>query len=140
MELKLLEGKYKTLMMMVDVDKFKAYNDSFGHQNGDKFLILVAQALNAALRKDDCACRMGGDEFAAAMFFDTDISDSAIYARAQQVFDKVSLTLKSADTGTGISMGVTIAQPDATFTQLYEISDKALYQAKESGRGRMRIL
>ena len=139
-ELKLLEGKYKTLMMMVDVDKFKAYNDSFGHHNGDKFLILVAQALAAALRKDDCACRMGGDEFAAAMFFDTEISDSAIYTRAQQVFDKVSLTLKSADTGTGISMGVTIAQPDATFTQLYEISDKALYQAKESGRGRMIIL
>ena len=52
----------------------------------------------------------------------------------------MSLTLKSADTGTGISMGVTIAQPDATFTQLYEISDKALYLAKESGRGRMRIL
>ena len=139
-ELKLLEGKYKTLMMMVDVDKFKAYNDSFGHHNGDKFLILVAQALAAALRKDDCACRMGGDEFAAAMFFDMEISDSAIYTRAQQVFDKVSLTLKSADTGTGISMGVTIAQPDATFTQLYEISDKALYQAKESGRGRMIIL
>ena len=139
-ELKLLEGKYKTLMMMIDVDKFKEYNDTFGHHNGDKFLILVAQALNAALRKDDCACRMGGDEFAAAMFFNRDISDSVVYARAQQIFDKMSLTLKSADTGTGISMGVTIAQPDATFTQLYEISDKALYQAKESGRSRMRIL
>ena len=139
-ELKLLEGKYKTLMMMIDVDKFKEYNDTFGHHNGDKFLILVAQALNAALRKDDCACRMGGDEFAAAMFFNRDVSDSVIYARAQQIFDKMSLTLKSADTGTGISMGVTIAQPNATFTQLYEISDKALYQAKEGGRSRMCIL
>ena len=74
------------------------------------------------------------------MFFNRDVSDSVVYARAQQIFDKMSLTLKSADTGTGISMGVTIAQPDATFTQLYEISDKALYQAKEGGRSRMRIL
>ena len=87
-ELKLLEGKYKALMMMVDVDKFKAYNDSFGHHNGDKFLILVAQALAAALRKDDCACRMGGDEFAAALFFAADTPEAVILERAQQIFDR----------------------------------------------------
>ena len=136
-ELKLLEGKSKVMMLMMDVDKFKEYNDTFGHHNGDKFLILVAQTLHMSLRKEDRACRMGGDEFAAALFFSVDAPEAIVRERAQQIFDKMSITLKGADAGTGISMGVAIAEPDATFNQLYEASDKALYQAKENGRGRL---
>ena len=139
LELKLLEGKSKVMMLMIDVDKFKEYNDTFGHHNGDKFLILVAQTLHMSLRKEDRACRMGGDEFAAALFFSLNTPEATIQERAQQIFDKVSITLKGADGRTGISMGVAIAEPDATFNQLYEASDKALYQAKENGRGRLVI-
>ena len=139
-ELKLLEGKSRVMMLMMDVDKFKEYNDTYGHHNGDKFLILVAQALNMALRKEDRACRMGGDEFAAALFFSPDTPQASILERTQQIFDKVSITIKGAEGGTGISMGVAVAKPDATFNQLYELSDKALYQAKENGRGRLVIL
>ncbi|MDD6604678.1 MAG: diguanylate cyclase [Oscillospiraceae bacterium] len=139
LELKLLEGKSKVMMLMMDVDKFKEYNDTFGHHNGDKFLILVAQTLHMSLRKEDRACRMGGDEFAAALFFSLNTPEATIQERAQQIFDKVSITLKGADGRTGISMGVAIAEPDATFNQLYEASDKALYQAKENGRGRLVI-
>ena len=139
LELKLLEGKSKVMMLMMDVDKFKEYNDTFGHHNGDKFLILVAQTLHMSLRKEDRACRMGGDEFAAALFFSLNTPEATIQERAQQIFDKVSITLKGADGGTGISVGVAIAAPDATFNQLYEASDKALYQAKENGRGRLVI-
>ena len=136
-ELKLLEGKHRIAMLMMDVDKFKAYNDAHGHHNGDKLLILVAQALKMAMRKEDRACRMGGDEFAAVLFFSKDTEDAAIWERAQQIFDKVSITLKGAEGGTGVSMGVAIAEPDSTFNQLYERSDKALYHAKENGRGRL---
>ena len=138
-ELKLLEGKSKVMMLMMDVDKFKEYNDTFGHHNGDKFLILVAQTLNMSLRKEDRACRMGGDEFAAALIFDINADEAAIRERAQQIFDKVSITLKGTDGGTGISMGVAISGPETTFNELYEASDKALYQAKENGRGRLVI-
>lgn len=136
-ELKLLEGKTKVMMFMLDVDKFKEYNDTLGHQCGDQFLILVAQSLNAILRKEDSACRMGGDEFAAGLFFKPDTPDSVLHTRAQQIFDTVSLTLKGADGRTGISMGVAIAKPDTSFTQLYELADQALYRAKEAGRGRL---
>ena len=66
--------------------------------------------------------------------------DASIRERVQQIFDKVSITLKGADGGTGISMGVVIAESDTTFNQLYEASDRALYQAKENGRGRLVIL
>ena len=139
-ELKILEGKTKIMMLMMDVDKFKEYNDTFGHHTGDKFLILVAQTLLSALRKEDRACRMGGDEFAAVIFFDVDTSDAQMHERARQIFDKVNMTVTATEGGTGISMGVAIAAPGTTsFNLLYEESDKALYQAKENGRGRMII-
>lgn len=139
-ELKLLEGKTKIMMLMVDVDKFKEYNDTFGHQNGDKFLVFVANTLLVSLRKEDRACRMGGDEFAAALFFDSDTAEKQMRERAQQIFDKMNVTLQSAKEGTGISMGVVIAKQDTTFSQLYEQADDALYQAKKNGRGRAVIL
>lgn len=138
-ELKLLEGKSRAMLLMMDVDNFKAYNDTHGHHNGDKLLILAAQALNATLRAEDCACRMGGDEFAAALFFDKHATEAAILERAQQIFDQVSITLKGTEGGTSVSMGVAVAEPDATFNQLYELSDSALYRAKENGRGRLVI-
>lgn len=136
-EQKLLEGKSKVMMLMLDVDKFKQFNDTQGHQNGDRFLILVAQSLSTILRKEDSACRMGGDEFAAALFFNPGTPDSVLRNRAGQIYDSVSLTLKQTDGRTGISMGAAIARPDTGFSQLYELSDQALYRAKEAGRGRL---
>ncbi|MCF2661575.1 diguanylate cyclase domain-containing protein [Pseudoflavonifractor phocaeensis] len=139
-ELKILEGRSKVMMLMVDVDRFKEYNDTFGHHNGDKFLILAAQTLMTSLRKEDRACRMGGDEFAAALFFDKDTPDAQLRERAQQIFDKVNITLKAVEGGTGISMGMVIAESETTFNQLYEAADKALYHAKDRGRGRLSVL
>ena len=83
---------------------------------------------------------MGGDEFAAALFFDSDTAEKQMRERAQQIFDKMNVTLQSAKEGTGISMGVVIAKQDTTFSQLYEQADDALYQAKKNGRGRAVIL
>ena len=138
-EMKLLEGKSRIMMLMLDVDKFKEYNDTYGHHCGDKFLILVAQALLISIREEDRACRMGGDEFAAALFFDMNAGSECIRERAQQIFDKVSIALKGADIGTGISMGAAVMEPNMTFNQLYEAADRALYQAKNTGRGRLVI-
>ena len=136
LELKLLQGKCRTVMLMMDMDHFKEYNDTYGHHNGDKYLILMAQTLEAALRKEDRACRMGGDEFAAALLFQPDVSEEKIQERVRMIFDKINLTLKAVEGGSGLSMGVAFAEPELTFNQLYELADKALYQAKESGRGR----
>lgn len=139
-ELKILEGKVKIMMLMMDVDKFKEYNDTYGHHNGDQFLILVAQTLLSSLRKEDRACRMGGDEFAAVLFFDKNSEKTQMLERAQQIFDKMNMTLQSSNSKTGISMGAVIAEPESTFNQMYEASDKALYQAKKNGRGKLIVL
>ena len=92
------------------------------------------------MREEDRACRMGGDEFAVLLVFDPDVTDAQIRERAQQIFDQVNMRLKAVGEGTGISMGMVIAQPEMTFNQLYEASDKALYQSKETGRGRLTVL
>lgn len=97
MEMKLLSGDFNAMMIMIDVDKFKQYNDTYGHHNGDKYLILVAQTLLASLRNEDFASRMGGDEFAVMMFFNKSVPEKAIKEHAQQIFDKVNLTVKSAE-------------------------------------------
>lgn len=91
----------------------------------------------ASLRNEDFASRMGGDEFAAMLFFNKSVPEKAIKEHAQQIFDKVNLTVKSAEGGTGISMGAVIAKSEATFNRLYEEADNALYEAKESGRDRL---
>lgn len=139
MEQRLLECTHTAVMIMMDVDRFKQYNDTYGHHNGDKYLVLVAQTLQAALRGDDHACRMGGDEFAAMLFFNKSVSDDVIRERAQQIFDKVNLTVKATEGGTGISMGAVIARTELTFNEMYEEADNALYDVKESGRGRIEV-
>ena len=139
MEQRLLECTHTAVMIMMDVDRFKQYNDTYGHHNGDKYLVLVAQTLQAALRGDDHACRMGGDEFAAMLFFNKSVSDDVIRERAQQIFDKVNLTVKATEGGTGISMGAVIARTELTFNEMYEEADNALYNVKESGRGRIEV-
>ena len=137
-EQKLINDESKIMLLMMDVDKFKQYNDTYGHRAGDEFLIMLSHALTETLRKNDLACRMGGDEFAAALFYDDSITDSVMYDRAQQICDKLNMILSNQKGGTSLSMGiVTTKENKTTFNKLYEQADSALYQAKESGRARM---
>lgn len=139
-EFKLLEGKTKVMLLMVDVDHFKNYNDSYGHIAGDEFLTLVGQTLLSSLRRDDIAGRMGGDEFAAALFFKKTCTDEFMYERAQQIFDKINMTLAMNPKATSLSMGAVIADEKINnFTELYACADKRLYKSKESGRSRISV-
>ena len=136
-EMKLLEGSSTAMMIMMDVDRFKQYNDTYGHQNGDEYLILIAQNLQASLRGEDYACRMGGDEFAAMLFFDKSVPETTIRARAHQIFDKVNLVVKAVTGGTSVSMGAVFTGSGMSFNQLYNEADAALYKAKNEGRERI---
>jgi len=139
-EYKLLEGKTKVMLLMVDVDNFKEFNDTHGHKAGDEFLALVGQTLTTSLRHGDIAGRMGGDEFAAALFFKKECSDEFMYERAQQIFDKINMVLKMNSAATSLSMGAVVANEDLdNFNALYESADKRLYHSKESGRSRLSV-
>ena len=131
----LLAGSLRVLMLMVDIDNFKSYNDSYGHEAGDKVLVDVSSILKDAAGPGSLVCRMGGDEFSAAITFPSNASDSEIQSRASQFFARVSSSLMSAAVSVTLSMGASVSSDKITdFTGLYNNSDALLYSVKASGK------
>ena len=124
-------------ILMIDIDHFKDFNDTYGHATGDRVLQTVAQAIRDSLRADDICARHGGEEF-AVLLPDTP-GEKAFF-----VADRVRRTLSGTRyTGLGllpdvnitISVGVATCPRDATdLDELMELADKALYRAKAAGR------
>ena len=139
LETRLLAGTEKIMMIMIDFDKFKEYNDTYGHKKGDEFLIIAGRTLSSLVREGDLACRMGGDEFALAMFFSRDIPDSKLYIRAERIFNELSVAMGSSiENFSGVSMGAAISSSYiSTFNRLYETADRMLYLSKEKGRNQI---
>jgi len=118
-------------MAMVDLDNFKHLNDTYGHQAGDKMLMLVAAILNASLPPHSVLARMGGDEFMALL---VDVSRE----ETQRVFEEAGAQLAIVSTsvvesGSTISFGIChVADPgDASLESLTSQADAALYAAKK---------
>jgi diguanylate cyclase (GGDEF)-like protein len=130
-------------VITADIDRFKAYNDQYGHLDGDDCLRAVAQAMSGVLnRPGDVAARIGGEEF-AILLPDTPIEGAA---RVGELIRKSVLDfgLAHAATVTGvvtISLGLASSAHAgiATPTDLVRASDKVLYQAKRQGRNRLAI-
>lgn len=126
-------------LILIDIDYFKLYNDTYGHQAGDKCIKAIAQCISSCLRRpSDLIARYGGEEFAAVLP-DTDSTG------AQFVAQKLARSLKEVKIiheSSKVSDIVTVSQGIATFSPDFEISaseliiaaDKALYEAKGSGR------
>lgn len=133
-------------LIMLDVDRFKPYNDRNGHQAGDRVLKAVATVLdNHARRSGDIAARYGGEEF-ALLLPHTDIHDA--YQIAESIRRSVAAhRMPHPDSAFGVvtvSLGVTVLDPaeggrfSADPESLYRAADRALYDAKETGRNRVR--
>jgi len=124
-------------VLMVDIDHFKQFNDTYGHATGDRVLQTVARAMKDVLRKPDICARHGGEEF--AVLLPSTPGDAAYF-----VADRIRRTLGGTRyTGLGlppeanvtISVGVATCPRDATvLDELMELADKALYRAKADGR------
>lgn len=124
-------------LMIIDMDHFKAVNDSHGHDVGDAVLKEFAQRLRRSIRGVDLACRFGGEEFVVLMP-DTDMR------QAEAVAERVRMTIadKPFDVGRPLSLtvsvGVSLNEEDRdTPETLLKRADIALYQAKRSGRNRV---
>ena len=126
-------------VMMLDIDHFKRFNDTFGHDAGDAVLREVGAVLRSFFRGEDVACRYGGEEFALVL---TDTSAEGALARASQLRDQVhqlSLNFRRQALGpVTISVGIASLPLHATTGDaLLRVSDKALYRAKHEGRDRV---
>ncbi len=134
---------YPLALGMLDVDHFKAYNDHYGHQAGDQCLRTVADLIAAhGRRTSDLVARYGGEEF-ALLAPATDAERALEIARG--ICDELArLALPHAKSPHGvvtISIGVATSMPDeaVSWSTLIELSDKALYRAKQDGRNRAHL-
>lgn len=122
-------------VLHVDLDKFKAVNDTFGHHAGDKVLTQAAKILRDNVRADDIVARVGGDEF--ILLCDGFKTTEDISTMAQRIVDKMHEPISYSDDycQIGASIGIAIASPGISIVQLIQDADVALYRAKENGRG-----
>ncbi|WP_299786746.1 GGDEF domain-containing protein [uncultured Shewanella sp.] len=131
-------------IFLIDIDHFKQINDSYGHQIGDQVLKYIAQLLKRSIRESDVLARYGGEEF-VVILPRTQVSTSYQLAeRLRHLVADYVLTLpKEADKDSlslavTVSVGVAGLTPDCKNSHcLIEKADKALYQAKQSGRNRV---
>lgn len=121
---------------MLDLDKFKSVNDTFGHDLGDQVLKQAATVLGKALRKGDILARWGGEEF-LAVFPETDLEGTRAAAEKLRLAIQAAPWNLSDRPGMTVSIGVTVKQPETSWDSVLKEADLALYGAKESGRNRV---
>ncbi|MFY1704817.1 MULTISPECIES: diguanylate cyclase [Micromonospora] len=120
----------RTALLAIDVDGFKSVNDTYGHQEGDRVLVGLARALQAALRHGDELFRIGGDEFVAVI---------EVHRPAEAVRIAERLTEAARRTGRTISVGVAVAEPHESPEATLRRADQALYFVKRNGRDAVRL-
>jgi diguanylate cyclase (GGDEF)-like protein len=133
--------KSTVAILMVDIDHFKRFNDTFGHQAGDALLRALGDLLKRHTRGQDIACRFGGEEFVLVL---TDANLNGAMQRAEILRQQVKeLSVEYAGQLLGaisVSIGVAVyPEHGATMIDVMRASDQALYRAKREGRDRVAV-
>ncbi len=128
-------------VMMIDVDHFKNFNDTFGHEAGDAVLREVAQSFQQSVRSEDIVCRYGGEEFAIIL---PEISEALALERANSIRRTMnSLRMKyKGETLRPVTISIGLAMypnPARDPNDLLRMADSALYDAKHAGRDRIHV-
>jgi diguanylate cyclase (GGDEF)-like protein/PAS domain S-box-containing protein len=134
-----------TAVLFIDLDGFKAVNDTIGHQAGDELLVQAARRLQDAVRQGDTAARLGGDEFAALIVGDGNRDRAARERHIVELADRLRVTLSQPydidgnDVRVAASIGVAFAEPGLGAGELLRNADLAMYRAKAAGKGRVQL-
>ncbi len=131
--------KLSLTLISIDIDHFKKINDKFGHPAGDKVLIEVAKQLKSSLRQTDVLARIGGEEF-SILLPETSADEAEVFAeRLRLAQSQLRITGDwHGEIQLSVSIGISsYQQSDSNFDQIFSRADKALYQAKNSGRNRV---
>jgi diguanylate cyclase (GGDEF)-like protein len=124
-------------LAIVDIDRFKLYNDAFGHQSGDEALHAIGQAIADSVRRSgDFAARYGGEEF--VVILDDTTLEGAVEV-AEQIRAAVPATGLRTSSGSPltVSVGVAVRNPGESAEDVLHHADEALYRAKDAGRNRV---
>ncbi len=123
-------------LCLVDIDKFKVVNDTYGHKAGDIVLRTIAKKCASKIRKSDYFCRYGGEEF-ALILPETDLSAAITVAETlRESIERCSFQYGDKTVGITISCGLAQVKGKDNLDTVFKRADKALYKAKESGRNR----
>lgn len=123
--------------LMVDIDNFKSYNDRFGHRAGDEVLIITAHALKSVLRNADVAARFGGDEF-CLLLPNTSLEEAKqIGERIREQIEDTTYPHRDLTVSIGVSANFPL---NISPQEIIEFADKALYQAKRTGKNNVQLL
>ncbi|WP_209619484.1 GGDEF domain-containing protein [Frateuria flava] len=121
-------------VIMLDLDRFKAINDTYGHPVGDRVLQAVASGCKELLRGDECISRWGGEEFMALV---PEIDASGLSQVAERLRSAIAGLAVAPVQAVTASFGVTMIEPDDTLDTVLQRADRALYRAKEQGGNRV---
>jgi diguanylate cyclase (GGDEF)-like protein/PAS domain S-box-containing protein len=124
-------------LLFVDLDRFKAVNDTFGHVMGDELLQEVAERLSTCVRDSDTVARLGGDEFVVLVHDLGEVNDAALVA--DKIIEQMSTPFEVAgrEVALGASIGITVYPEDTGDAEvMMRNADMAMYRAKEGGRNR----
>jgi len=121
-------------LLLLDVDRFKHYNDTYGHLEGDKVLAKLGEVILACLRKNDSGYRYGGDEFTVILPETPGTEAVKVAERIRQGFSAVSFSPEpQKDFSAAVSIGVAQRQGTEEWEGLTKRADEAMYQAKRQG-------
>jgi diguanylate cyclase (GGDEF)-like protein len=124
-------------VLMIDIDRFKKLNDTFGHAVGDHVLREVARAIGQAVREDDVPARFGGEEFAVLLRNPSPEIAVEVGERVRRAVSSLDLRRLGVP-GVSVSVGVAVAMtPDVSLDVVIDEADRALYRAKRAGRDRV---
>ena len=128
-------------LIIIDIDFFKKFNDTFGHQSGDAVLRQVAQTLKRNVRATDIVCRYGGEEMSIILpNTSKDEAQSTAEKICQRVASRKFKLAQDKETNVTISLGVSTFPNDGdTASKVIDAADKRLYNAKHNGRNQVGV-
>ena len=126
-------------VLFLDLDGFKAVNDSAGHQAGDDLLVQAARRLQESVRSGDTVARLGGDEFAVLLVGGVDEAEAAEIAERLRVALSAPYWIGGEELTVAASIGIALAETGITPAKLLRNADLAMYQAKKHGKDRITL-
>lgn len=126
-------------LLFMDIDHFKRFNDTYGHDVGDEVLRVVSNTLKASVRPFDMVGRWGGEEFICILRAITKEQLEEISERLKRLISTSTIQVENKQLGITVSMGATMATPADDFASLIKRADGLMYTSKKNGRDQVTL-
>jgi diguanylate cyclase len=131
--------RIKGALLIIDADHFKAINDTYGHEEGDEALRIIAAQIRGQVRKGDLVGRIGGEEFGVFLPGASQENAVGVAERIRRSISEIAFRPRGVKHALTVSVGGVSFEDQLGFVELYRIADRRLYQAKNGGRNRIEL-